>query len=365
MINIAIMGYGVVGSGVAEVFTLNRNIIKQRVGKNINIKYILDLRKFPGDKHEDKLIHDFNIILNDPDIEIVAELIGGVRYAYEYTIKALKAKKSVVTSNKELVSYHGDELLKIAYENGVRYMFEASVGGGIPIITPLEESLAANDIYEIDGILNGTTNYILTEMKNGKSFSDALAEAQQKGYAETNPADDIEGYDACRKICILAAIAFGVLINPDIVYKKGISQITQDDICAAERNGQSIKLIARALRLDNGKIHICVAPFLINKSNPLANIEGVYNAVLMRGNAVGDVMFYGRGAGSMPTASSVAADIIYIASRISNKEKNCGQHLRHDWIRDQGLYANTLSETDYLRMKESFGEPLDGIAILS
>ncbi len=363
MINIAIMGYGVVGSGVAEVFTLNRDIIKQRVGDYINIKYILDIRDFPGDRYEDRIIHDFNIILNDPDVKIVAELMGGVRIALEFTIKALKAKKSVVTSNKELVAKHGDELLKTANENGVRYMFEASVGGGIPIITPLEESLAANDIYEIDGIINGTTNYILTAMRDGKSFSNALADAQNNGYAEADPVADIEGSDACRKICILAAIAFGTLIDPDMVSVHGISEITQEDIYKAEQNGQTIKLIARALRLDNGKINICVAPFAVNKSNPLANIEGVYNAVMMRGNAVGDVMFYGRGAGSMPTASSVAADIINISSHIYDKSSICFRNSRHVWTRNPELYTDTLSEAEYLRMKETLGEPLKKTAL--
>lgn len=361
MINIAIMGYGVVGSGVAEVLTVNRDIIKSRTGDELNIKYILDLRKFPGDRYEDRIIHDFDIILNDPDVKIVAELMGGVRHAREFTLKALRAKKSVVTSNKELVAYYGDELLKAAYENGVRYMFEASVGGGIPIITPLEESLAANDIYEIDAIINGTTNYILTSMRNGKSFSDALTEAQKNGYAEADPSADIEGRDACRKICILAAIAFGTLIDPDTVYVKGISDITLDDIRRAEQNGRTIKLIARAVRLENGKINICVTPFAVNRSNPLANIENVYNAVLMRGNAVGDIMFYGRGAGSLPTASSVAADIIYIANHVSETSA-CSRYPKSSWTRNPGLYAGSLNKAEYQRMKETLGEPLDGIA---
>ncbi|MDD4773552.1 MAG: homoserine dehydrogenase [Eubacteriales bacterium] len=352
MINIAIMGYGVVGSGVAEVLTVNREIIRRRAGDYINIKYILDIREFPGDIHEDKLINDFNIILNDPEIKIVAELMGGVRAALEFTEKALRAKKNVVTSNKELVAYHGDRLLKIACDNGVRYMFEASVGGGIPIIAPLEESLAANDIYEINAIINGTTNYILTAMRNGKLLSDALAEARKNGYAESDPTDDIEGHDSCRKICILAAIAFGVLFEPETVSVKGISSITAEDMAEAERNDRIIKLIARAVRLENDKINICVAPFAINKSNPLAHIDGVYNAVLMKGNAVGDVMFYGKGAGSLPTASSVAADIIHIAT--CKQKQSC----RYIWKRNPDLYVDKLNETQYLHMRETLGEPL-------
>lgn len=354
MINIAILGYGIVGSGVAEVLTVNRDIIKRRMGDYINIKYILDIREFPGDKHEDKLINNFNTILNDPEVKIVAELIGGVRSALEFTEKALRSKKSVVTSNKELVAGYGDRLLRIAHENGVRYMFEASVGGGIPIISPLEESLAANDIYEINAIINGTTNYILTAMKNGKSLSDALTEARKNGYAESDPTDDIEGFDSCRKICILAAIAFGVLVEPEVVSVKGISSITAEDIAEAERNERTIKLIARAIRLENEKINICVAPFAVNKSNPLSHIDGVYNAVLVKGNAVGDVMFYGRGAGSMPTASSVAADIINIATHNCNQDNS----RRYIWKRNPDLYIRTLNETQYLHMRETLGEPL-------
>jgi homoserine dehydrogenase len=363
MINIAIMGYGVVGSGVAEIFTMNRDIIKQRTGDDIYIKYILDLRTFPGDRYEDRIIHDFNIILNDPEVKIVAEMMGGIRFAREFSMKALQAKKSVVTSNKELVARFGDELLRCASDNGVRYMFEASVGGGIPIITPLEESLAANDVFEIDGIINGTTNYILTEMKEGKTFSEALAEAQKNGYAEVDLTADVCGLDACRKICILAAIAFGTLIDPDMVSTKGITSITPDDVTEAENNGRTIKLIARAIRLKDGKINMSVAPYAVNKSNPLANIEGVYNAVLVRGNAVGDVMFYGKGAGSLPTASSVAADIIYIASHMSEKNIFCSRYTRHIWERNPDLYVDTLSEAEYQRMKETLGEPLSEKAV--
>ncbi len=315
MINIAILGFGVVGSGIADVITTNQEEIKRKVGDNINVKYILDLREFPDSPFADRVVHDYNIILNDPEISIVAEAMGGLHPAVDFTMQALKTKKSVVTSNKEVVAEAGDMLLKLAEENGVRYLFEASVGGGIPILRPLANCLASNKILEINGILNGTTNYILTQMIDfGKTFETALKEAQQKGYAEANPTADVEGLDACRKICILAAIAFGKLINPAEVSTKGISKIRLEDVKNAAEAGYAIKLIGQAKEID-GKMSVSVAPRLVAYSNLLSKVDDVFNGILVTGNAVDDVLFIGRGAGKLPTASAVVADIIDIAGR--------------------------------------------------
>ena len=319
MINIAILGFGVVGSGIADVITTNQEEIKRKVGDNINVKYILDLREFPDSPFADRVVHDYNIILNDPEISLVAEAMGGLHPAVDFTMQALKAKKSVVTSNKEVVAEAGDMLLKLAAENGVRYLFEASVGGGIPILRPLANCLASNKILEINGILNGTTNYILTQMIDfGKTFETALKEAQQKGYAEANPTADVEGIDACRKICILGAIAFGKLINPSEVSTKGISKIRLEDVKNAAEAGYAIKLIGQAKMIDD-KMSVSVAPRLVSYNNLLSKVDDVFNGVLVTGNAVDDVLFIGRGAGKLPTASAVVADIIDIAGRTELK----------------------------------------------
>ena len=315
MINIAILGFGVVGSGIADVITTNQKEIKRKVGDNVNVKYILDLREFPDSPFADRVVHDYNIILNDPEISIVAEAMGGLHPAVDFTMQALKAKKSVVTSNKEVVAEAGDMLLKLAEENGVRYLFEASVGGGIPILRPLANCLASNKILEINGILNGTTNYILTQMIDfGKTFETALKEAQQKGYAEADPTADVEGIDACRKICILGAIAFGKLINPAEVPTKGISKIRLEDVKNAAEAGYAIKLIGQAKETDE-KMSVSVAPRLVSYDNLLSKVDDVFNGILVTGNAVDDVLFIGRGAGKLPTASAVVADIIDIAGR--------------------------------------------------
>lgn len=315
MINIAILGFGVVGSGVAEVITQNQETIKKKIGDSINIKYILDLREFPDSPFADKIVHDYNVILNDDEVSIVAEAMGGLHPAFDFSEQALKKGKSVVTSNKEVVAEKGDELLKLAQENGVRYLFEASVGGGIPVLRPLHTCLAANKINEINGILNGTTNYILTQMIDfGKTFETALKEAQEKGYAEANPTADVEGIDACRKICILGAIAFGKLINPSEVKTTGISKIRLEDVKNASDAGYAIKLIGQAKDVD-GKMSISVAPRLVSYANLLSKVNDVFNGVLVNGNAVDDVLFIGRGAGKMPTASAVCADIVDIAER--------------------------------------------------
>lgn len=346
MINVAIFGFGVVGSGTAEVLTQNAKLISERVGDDINVKYILDLRDFPDSPFADKIVHDINIILEDPEVKICAELMGGSHPAFEFSTAALKAGKSVVTSNKEVVANFGPELLKTAAENGVRYLFEASVGGGIPVIHSISSCLTANDITEVDGILNGTTNYILTQMiSEGKDFATALAEAQEKGYAERDPSADVDGIDTCRKISILSAIAFGKLIPPAKVATEGIRGVTLRDVELAGKFGASIKLIGKAVRTD-GKISACVAPMLVKKSCPLANISDVYNGVLVNGNAIGDVMFYGRGAGKLPTASAVVSDIIEIAAYLDHPNTvNVWERLSEDEILD----SNKIKSRWYLR----------------
>lgn len=317
MTNIAILGFGVVGGGVADVITNNNETIARKTGETINIKYILDLREFPDHPLGGRVVHDMNIILSDPEITVVAEMMGGSHPAYDYTRAALEAGKHVVTSNKEVVATFGAELLRIAKEHHVRYLFEASVGGGIPVIRPMSSCLAANELSEVDGILNGTTNYILTQMiRAGKTFEEALAEAQEKGYAERNPAADVEGTDACRKICILAALAFGRLYAPASVHTEGITAVTAQNVADAEAFGGVIKLIGRAGRVSeadpDSDVFLLVSPHVILHENPLSCVDDVFNAILVRGNAVGDVMFYGRGAGNLPTASAVVADIIDI-----------------------------------------------------
>ncbi len=307
------MGYGVIGQGCAEVLRRNACVIAENAGEGIELKRILDLRDFPGDANEALVTHDFNDILNDGEISVVIETMGGKGAAYRFTKALLEAGKSVVSSNKELVAYYGDELLSIAEAKGVSYRFEASTGGGIPIITPLSDSLAANDITEIRGIVNGTSNYILTEMQKGGSFEAALREAQAKGYAEADPTADVEGIDACRKICILAAMAFGTLFSPESVETQGISKITPEDIRAAEDAGCAIKLIASAKKDENGRIALSVRPERVPPTDMLYNVSGVYNGISVYGNAVDCVFFYGPGAGSLPTASAVIGDVVRIA----------------------------------------------------
>jgi len=315
MINIAVLGFGTIGGGVVDIIEDNRKYIAQKTGEDVNVKYIIDIRDFSGHKYESKIIKDFNIVLSDPEVSIVVEAIGGSHPAYDFTLASLKAGKSVVSSNKETVANFGAELLKVAKENNVKYLFEASVGGGIPIIRPLATSLAGNAVERIDGILNGTSNYILTQMeRRGISMETALKEAQAEGYAEANPAADIEGTDSCRKICILAAMAYGVIIPYETVPTKGITDVTPEMIAAAAKNGKKIRLIASAELGEDGKINLSVAPREIGEDNPLYNVNDVFNGILVRGNAVGDVMFYGRGAGAKPTASAVLADIIDVIS---------------------------------------------------
>ncbi len=345
MIKIAILGFGTVGSGVAEVIEESKKLISEAVNDTVEIKYILDKRDFPGSPFEGKFVKDFDVIINDPEVKIVAEMLGGSHPAYDFSLAAIKAGKSVVTSNKEVVANFGDELLALAKENGVTYLFEASVGGGIPVIRPMTESLSGSGIYEIDGILNGTTNYILTQMdKTGKPFEELLREAQKNGYAEADPTADIEGMDACRKIAILAAIAFGKIVDTDIIPTKGISKITVEDMQKAKAENKTIKLIARAVLLDDGKIHMSVSPYAVNNTNPLANIDDVFNGILVRSHVTGDVMFYGRGAGKLPTAGAVLSDIINIAKRLPGKEE------QRMWMRDNSVfsYCEACENSDYL-----------------
>ena len=304
------MGFGVVGSGTVELLDKNKDVIKNRCGQEIEVKYILDLRDFPDSPYKDKLTKSFEDILNDPEITVVAELMGGKTFAYDYTKRLLQKGVSVVTSNTELVATYGAELLKIAKENGCNYLFEASVGGGIPIIRPLHQCLAANRFSKIAGILNGTTNYILTKMiYDQKSFDEALAQAQSLGYAEKDPSADVDGHDATRKLCILGSLAFGKHIYPEYVHCSGIREITLDDVEYAENAGYAIKLIGLIENTESG-IVATVCPRLVSINNPLSGVNDVFNAIMVTGDAVGEVLFYGRGAGKFPTASAVVGDII-------------------------------------------------------
>lgn len=311
MVEIAVMGFGVVGSGVVEVLTNHSESIAARAKEQIHIKYILDRKEFPGSPFESKFINSFDIILNDPEVKIVVETIGGLNPAFEFVKKCLEAGKSVVTSNKELVAAKGAELLKIAQKNNLNFLFEASVGGGIPIIRPISQCLSANDVVEIAGILNGTTNFILTKMiRENMSFDDALGLAQKLGYAERNPAADVEGADACRKICILASLAYGKHVYPEQVYTEGITKISLVDVQYAAAWGGVIKLIGRVKMMENGKLQIIVCPMFVSRDSQLANVDDVFNGIMVRGDSTGDVVFYGKGAGKLPTASAVVADVI-------------------------------------------------------
>lgn len=311
MAKIAVLGYGVVGSGTVEVFYKNKENLEKKAGEPLDIKYILDVRDFPDSPYADKFTKDFDVILNDPEVSVIAEVIGGLKFSYGYVKSALEAGKSVVTSNKELVAAKGAELLGIAKAKNVNFFFEASVGGGIPIIKPIHACLEANEIDEIAGILNGTTNFILTKMiRDGMDFDEALKIAQELGYAEHDPTADVEGIDACRKICILASLAFGRHIYPDNVHTEGITKVTLRDVEYMESFDAKIKLIGCARREDGGNISIGVFPAVIKDESQLAGVNDVFNAILVRGDATGDVVFYGKGAGKLPTASAVVSDII-------------------------------------------------------
>lgn len=324
MIRIAVLGYGTVGSGVVKVIQTNAKIIAKRAGQEVEVKYVLDLRDFPDDPIQSKVVHDFNVILEDPEVDIVVETMGGTKPAYEFVKKSLLAGKSVCTSNKELVAAYGAELVHIAKSKTVNFLFEASVGGGIPIIRPLNQSLTADRIEQINGILNGTTNYILTKMaQEGSDFADVLKEAQELGYAEKDPTADVEGYDACRKIAILTSLAYGKTLDFNDVYTEGITKITDRDIVYAGKIGAKVKIFGSSKK-DGDRISAKVAPVLIYPENPLYSVDDVFNAILVKGNMVGDVMFYGQGAGKLATASAVVSDVMEVA-------KNIGKCVEVQW----------------------------------
>ena len=317
MIKVAVLGYGTVGSGVVQVIGDNNDVVSSKSLDKVEVKYILDLRDFPGDPNESKVVHDFNIILNDEEVSIVCETMGGVGAAYQFTKQLLAKGKSVCTSNKELVAKHGPELLAIAKENNCNYLFEASVGGGIPIIRPIADALSAEKIVSIVGIINGTTNYMLTKMENdGADFDAVLKEAQDLGYAERNPEADIEGHDVCRKIAILSSLMLGKFVDSEKIYTEGISKITAADFSFAKKAGYTIKLLGVSQAVDDEKVLTYVSPFFIEKSHPLAMVNDVFNAIFVTGNMVGDTMYYGRGAGKLPTASAVVADVVDAARHI-------------------------------------------------
>ena len=310
-VKFAVLGHGVVGSGVVELFYKNKKSIEKRAGTEMDIKYILDLRDFPDSPYKDKFTKDFNDIVNDDEVSAVAECMGGVEPAFTFVKACLEKGKSVSTSNKELVAEKGDILLKTAKEHNCNFFFEASVGGAIPIIRPLHKCLAANDIDKVAGILNGTTNFILTKMYNDNMpFADALKLAQELGYAEKDPTADIEGHDACRKICIISSLVFGKHVYPKDVYTKGISDMKLCDVAAADVLGHTVKLIASVRKTSNGKILPAVMPMLVSYDSIIAGVNDVFNAVLVYGDGIDQAMFYGRGAGKLPTASAVMGDVI-------------------------------------------------------
>ncbi len=316
MIKIALLGYGTIGSGVAEVLRVNKDAIEKHAGNGVEVKYILDLRDFPGDINESKIVHDYDVIANDPEVSVVVEAMGGLEPAYTFVKKALLAGRHVTTSNKALVAKHGAELIAIAREKKVNFLFEASVGGGIPIIRPLNSCLTADVIEQISGILNGTTNYMMTKMsEEGLEFADVLKDAQQKGFAEADPTADIEGYDACRKIAILTSLVCGRQVEFEEIHTEGITGISATDIKYAKALGRKIKLLASSYKMEDSYCAM-VAPFMVPDTHPLYGVNGVFNAVFVKGNMLGDAMFYGSGAGSLPTASAVVADIVDIVKHI-------------------------------------------------
>ncbi len=317
MINVAVLGYGTVGSGVVEVINTNHESINKRAGQEINVKYVLDLRDFPGDPVEKILVHDYEQIVNDPEVDIVVEVMGGVEPAYTFVKKALLAGKNVCTSNKALVADKGRELMDIAREKNINFLFEASCGGGIPIIRVINSSLTGDEIDEVTGILNGTTNYMLYKMSTeGCEFDTVLKEAQKKGYAEADPTADVEGYDACRKIAILSSLAYSEYFDYKDIYTEGITKITPEDMEYAAKLGRTIKLLGTSRRNADGTCYAMVAPFLIGRDSPLYSVNDVFNAVFVHGNMLGDAMFYGSGAGKLPTASAVVGDIVDAAKHL-------------------------------------------------
>ncbi len=324
MVNVGVFGYGTVGSGVVEVINQNAEVIKKNVGDDVKVKAILDLRDFPGDPYESLIVHDVENIVGDPEISVICETMGGVGAALKFTEMALKAGKSVCTSNKELVALHGPRLLELAKENKCNYRFEASVGGGIPIIRPLMNALTADKLVKVTGIVNGTTNYMLTKMtKNGADFDDVLKEAQDLGYAELHPEADVEGFDAARKLAILSSLIYGKTVNFEDIPTEGITRISAGDIAYAKALKYKVKLLAKYEDGESGA-YAMVAPFFVGEDNPLHNVDDVFNAIAVRGNMLGDAMFYGKGAGKLPTASAVVGDVVECA-------KNIGVNVPVNW----------------------------------
>lgn len=367
MIDVAIMGHGVVGSGVAEILMYHSDRITKGAHTPVNVKYILDLREFEGLSYSDRFTKNFSDILNDKDVRVVVEVMGGINPAYDFVKSCLSAGKSVVTSNKELVAAKGAELLKIAEENNVNFLFEASVGGGIPVLRPMAQCLAANEITEISGILNGTTNYILNKMiVDNMDFDTALSLAQKKGFAEKNPAADIEGHDACRKICILAALGFGKHVYPEQVTTEGITDITLDDVESAESFNCVVKLIGHAKRLDGGKITATVRPTLVSRDCILSDVNGVFNAIMITGDQTGDVMFYGKGAGKNATASAVAADVIDCVKHLENRKYLFWEDGEKDYVDNLAdeptvLYAR-ISSDSFSELEKQFETAFPGVS---
>lgn len=353
MVNIAVLGYGTVGSGVVEVINTNHNSINKRAGAEINIKYVLDLRDFPGDPVEKVLVHDYDVIANDPEVDIVVEVMGGIEPAYTFVKRALESGKSVCTSNKALVAKHGPELMEIAREKNINFLFEASCGGGIPIIRALNSSLTADEIDEITGILNGTTNYMMYKMSTeGCEFDTVLKEAQAKGYAEADPTADVEGYDACRKIAILSSLAYGHHVDFEEIYTEGITKITSADIRYAKAFGATIKLLASSKRIGD-KYYAMVCPVMINGDSPLFSVNDVFNAIVIHGNMLGDAMFYGSGAGKLPTASAVVADVVDAA-------KHLNRFIMTGWSSEklEMIDVSQVESRFFVRMKGSYTESL-------
>lgn len=355
MVNIAVLGYGTVGSGVVEVINTNHKSINKRAGAEINIKYVLDLRDFPGDPVQEILVHDYEIIANDPEVDIVVEVMGGIEPAYTFVKRALEAGKSVCTSNKALVAKHGPELMEIARQKDINFLFEASCGGGIPIIRALNSSLTADEIDEITGILNGTTNYMLYKMSTeGSEFDAVLKEAQEKGYAEADPTADVEGYDACRKIAILSSLAYGKFLNYEEIYTEGITKVTPEDMEYAAELGMTVKLLATSRKVGNDSFYAMVAPFLLGKNSPLYSVNGVFNSVFVHGNVLGDAMFYGSGAGKLPTASAVVADVV-------DEAKHLHRNIMTNWT-NEPLPLTPLDDVEgrfFIRVKDVAVEELE------
>ncbi|SEF71826.1 homoserine dehydrogenase [Eubacterium ruminantium] len=347
MFNVAILGYGTVGSGVFKVINDNADVLKKFVKDDVNVKYVLDLREFPGNPVEKVLVHDYDIILKDDEVKCVVEVMGGIEPANTFVRKAIASGKSVCTSNKELVAKYGAEILALAKENNVSFLFEASVGGGIPLLRAINESLTADNFDSVAGILNGTTNYILTKMSTEDlSFDEVLKRAQEKGYAERNPEADVEGYDACRKIAIISSLITGKQVNFEDISTEGISHISKEDIYYSRNMNMPIKLLGLMKKID-GVVYAMVAPFMLGEEHSLRNVDGVYNAVNFHGDMLGNVMFYGKGAGSLPTASAVVSDVVEIA-------KNGGKNIDIPWDKE------CVSLGDMASFKAKFFVRLEG-----